>query len=61
VIEFEDAEHDKLMHAIAARLGFDLVSVRLELFARKHAAPVERPAAKTRAAKPAPAEPRVSR
>ena len=36
VIEFEDAEHERLMHAIAARLGFDLVSVRLELFARKH-------------------------
>jgi Fur family ferric uptake transcriptional regulator len=41
VIEFEDAEHERLMHAIAARLGFDLVSVRLELFARKHAPAAE--------------------
>ena len=32
VIEFEDAEHERLMQAIAARLGFDLVSHRLELF-----------------------------
>jgi Fur family ferric uptake transcriptional regulator len=35
VIEFEDAEHVRLMQAIAARLGFDLVSHRLELFARR--------------------------
>jgi Fur family ferric uptake transcriptional regulator len=32
VIEFEDAEHERLMQAIAARLGFRLVSMRLELF-----------------------------
>ena len=50
VIEFEDAGHDALLNAIAARLGFDLVSVRLEIFARKHVAPTERPAGKTRAA-----------
>jgi Fur family transcriptional regulator, ferric uptake regulator len=35
VIEFQDAEHEKLMHTIAARLGFDLVSLRLELFGRR--------------------------
>jgi Fur family ferric uptake transcriptional regulator len=35
VIEFQDAEHDTLMRAIAARLGFDLVSLRLELFGRR--------------------------
>jgi len=35
VIEFQDAEHEDLMRAIAARLGFDLVSLRLELFGRK--------------------------
>ncbi len=35
VIEFGDAEHEALIHAIAARLGFDLVSHRLELFARR--------------------------
>src|ERR1700722_8719403 len=27
VIEFQDAEHEKLMHTIASRLGFDLVSL----------------------------------
>ncbi len=41
VIEFEDAEHERLMQAIAQRLGFDLVSHRLELFGRRHQA--ERP------------------
>lgn len=35
VIEFEDAEHEQLMKAIAARLGFDLMSLRLELFGRR--------------------------
>ena len=35
VIEFEDAEHQHMMRAIAERLGFDLVSLRLELFGRR--------------------------
>ena len=35
VVEFEDAEHERVMQAIAARLGFELVSHRLELFARR--------------------------
>jgi Fur family ferric uptake transcriptional regulator len=35
VIEFQDAEHEALMRSIAARLGFDLVSLRLELFGRR--------------------------
>jgi Fur family ferric uptake transcriptional regulator len=35
VIEFQDPEHEKLMQDIARRLGFDLVSLRLELFGRK--------------------------
>ena len=35
VVEFEDAEHERVLAAIAARLGFDLVSHRLELFGRK--------------------------
>ena len=35
VIEFQDAEHEELMRVIAARLGFDLVSLRLELFGRR--------------------------
>ena len=50
VIEFGDAEHEQLIRAIAARLGFDLVSHRLELFGRR-SAPAEarpRPAAETR-------------
>ena len=41
VIEFQDAEHERLMQTVAARLGFDLVSLRLELFGRKTAAPVQ--------------------
>ena len=35
MIEFEDAEHEQLMRQIANRLGFELVSHRMELFARK--------------------------
>src|SRR5271167_1932031 len=35
VIEFQDAEHEALMRTIAARLGFDLISLRLELFGRR--------------------------
>lgn len=35
VIEFQDMEHERLMQTIAARLGFDLVSLRLELFGRR--------------------------
>ena len=42
VIEFQDAEHEQLMRVIAARLGFDLVSLRLELFGRKLKSPTGR-------------------
>jgi Fur family ferric uptake transcriptional regulator len=35
VIEFEDAEHERVLTAIAHRLGFDLMSHRLELFGRR--------------------------
>ena len=35
VIEFEDAEHEQVLQAIATRLGFELVSHRLELFGRR--------------------------
>ena len=35
VIEFEDAEHERVLTAIANRLGFNLVSHRLELFGRR--------------------------
>lgn len=51
VVEFEDAEHTALMHRIAARMGFDLVSHRLELFGRrKPTPPEEKPARVARAA-----------
>lgn len=35
VIEFEDEEHEALMRRIAERLGFDLISLRMELFGRR--------------------------
>lgn len=51
VVEFEDAEHTALMHRIAARMGFDLVSHRLELFGRrKPTPPEEKPARAARTA-----------
>ncbi|WP_146806820.1 Fur family transcriptional regulator [Acetobacter cibinongensis] len=37
VIEFEDPEHEELMRRVAERLGFDFVSMRLELFGKKRA------------------------
>ncbi len=42
VIEFQDPEHERLMHAIAARLGFDVVSLRLEMFARHRGPEISR-------------------
>jgi Fur family ferric uptake transcriptional regulator len=39
VIEFEDAEHERVLQSIARRLGFELVSHRLELFGRKRGKP----------------------
>jgi Fur family transcriptional regulator, ferric uptake regulator len=35
VIEFQDPEYERLMQTMAERLGFDLVSLRLELFGRR--------------------------
>jgi Fur family ferric uptake transcriptional regulator len=35
VLEFEDPEHERMLHLIARRLGFKLVSLRLELFGRR--------------------------
>ena len=52
VIEFEDPEHERVMQAIAARLGFELVSHRLELFGRKPKPPTQRLATRRAAAKP---------
>ena len=53
VIEFSDAEHERVLAAIAARLGFDLVSHRLELFGRRQAAS-GRPASRPTGEPPAP-------
>jgi Fur family ferric uptake transcriptional regulator len=39
VIEFQDPEHERLMHTIAARLGFSVVSLRLDVFGRRLDAP----------------------
>jgi Fur family ferric uptake transcriptional regulator len=57
VIEFTDAAHARALAEIATRLGFDLVSHRLELFGRRRVpatpeAPPARPAARRRAAAP---------
>src|SRR6202051_2141446 len=41
VIEFQDPEYERLMQTLAERLGFDLVSLRLELVGRGRA-PVAR-------------------
>lgn len=35
VIEFEDPDYERLLQQIATRLGFSLVSARLEMFGRK--------------------------
>lgn len=43
VVEFEDAEHERVLQAIAKRLGFELVSHRLELFGRRRSAKGRRP------------------
>ena len=48
VIEFADARHEALAKEIAARLGFQLVDHRLELFGRRF--PEEKPAAPARRA-----------
>ncbi len=36
VIEFSDPEHEALLQKLAAKLGFELVSLRLELYGRRH-------------------------
>ncbi|MBX5454569.1 MAG: transcriptional repressor [Acidobacteriia bacterium] len=47
VIEFADPEHERLIHEIAARLGFELVSTRLELFGRRRENAAKSAAAKS--------------
>jgi Fur family ferric uptake transcriptional regulator len=55
VIEFQDPEYERLMQTMAERLGFDLVSLRLELFGRhRHRAQLAREkAARQQAQRPA--------
>jgi Fur family ferric uptake transcriptional regulator len=57
VIEFQDADHERLMREIAARLGFDIVSLRLELFGRRQEAAMQAPATSRRAARRGPDAP----
>ena len=57
VLEFQDSEHDRLMRAVAERLGFELVSLRLELFGRRAAGPRARPARRAGASAAAPVAP----
>jgi Fur family ferric uptake transcriptional regulator len=59
VIEFSDAEHEQVLQAIAARLGFDLVSHRLELFGRRQGSPA-RPATRPAGEAPPPAADQAS-
>jgi Fur family ferric uptake transcriptional regulator len=51
VIEFEAAAHTSLAREIAARLGFDLVGHRVELFGRRRAADAAPPAPQDAAAR----------
>src|SRR6185437_15144797 len=60
VIEFQEPEHERLMRSVARRLGFDLVSLRLELFGRKRESP-QRETAQRETARSAAAEPDISR
>ena len=66
VIEFGDVELEQMMQQIAAKLGFDLVSHRLELFGRKRpskreaARPDPRPENRAAAPEP-PSSPQVER
>ena len=57
VLEFQDSEHDRLMRAVAERLGFELVSLRLELFGRRTAGARARPARRAGASAAAPVAP----
>jgi len=45
VLEFADSGHERLMAEIAAKLGFDLVSTRLEIYGRRRAESAPPPAA----------------
>lgn len=53
VLEFEDEEHEALMRQIANRLGFELISMRLELFGRRLPTPEATKTERPKAAKKA--------
>jgi Fur family ferric uptake transcriptional regulator len=57
VVEFADPDLEALMRTIAGRLGFDLVSLRLELFGRRRQAAPEPPAPISGAEDPSKATP----
>ncbi len=48
VIEFQDPAHEQLLKSIATKLGFQLVSAKLELFGRRINAPAPAPEAPSR-------------
>lgn len=48
VIEFADEAHEAIAHQIAARLGFELVDQRLELFGRRFSQPAGPPGPRRR-------------
>ena len=39
VVEFRNSEHERLVRALAERLGFEVVSLRLEVFGRRFEPP----------------------
>ncbi|MDE2583287.1 MAG: transcriptional repressor [Rhodospirillales bacterium] len=57
VIEFQEPEHQRLLRAVAERLGFDLVSLRLELFGRRRSPAMAEPRRAAGRADAEPAEP----
>ena len=52
VVEFQEPEHERLLAEVAERLGFELVSLRLELFGRRLAVAGTEPRRAGRAARP---------
>ncbi len=59
VIEFEEPEHERLLQEIATKLGFKLVSARLELFVRRpDVQPAQEPRQRVGADAPQPPLPR---
>ena len=51
MVEFRSAEHERLVRAVAEQLGFQVVSLRLEVFGRKSPGDALSPSGKHRAKK----------